>query len=65
MVWQLKNNDVVKQYISSTTLGEMVGNVNVGETARDIKESIGYTVNPQYVDFLTRSFEQTATDLTK
>ncbi|MBR4002663.1 MAG: hypothetical protein IKI95_01155 [Clostridia bacterium] len=65
MVWQLKNNAVVKQYVSSSTLGEMVGSVDVEATARDIKESIGYTVSPQYVDFLTRSFEQTATDLTK
>ena len=65
MVWQLRNNDVVKEYTSRTALAEKIGRVDVGATAKDIEQTIGYTINPQYVDFLSRSFEQTATDLTK
>ena len=65
MIWQLRNNDVVKQYISRHQLGEEVGKVDVAGTAKDIEQTIGYTVSPKYVDFLSRSFEQTANDLTK
>ena len=65
MIWQLRNNQTVSKYVSSRELGEEIGNVDIYGTARDIKEELGYTIHPQYIDFLSRSFEQTATDLTK
>ena len=65
MIWQLKNNQTVKQYVSSHELAEELGNVDVFGAAQEIKETVGYTIHPQYIDFLSRSFEQTANDLTK
>ena len=65
MIWQLKNNQTVRQYVSSHELAEELGNVDVWGTAQEIKEAIGYKVHPQYVDFLSTTFEQTANDLIK
>ncbi|MBR4002664.1 MAG: hypothetical protein IKI95_01160 [Clostridia bacterium] len=65
MIWQLRHNDTVKQYISSHQLAEELGNVDVAGTAQEIKETLNYTVHPQYVEFLTQTFDQAANDLAK
>jgi len=65
MIWQLRHNDTVKQYISSHQLAEELGSVDVAGTAKEIKETLNYTVHPQYVEFLTQTFDQAANDLAK
>ena len=62
---QFKTNETVLTYTSPNTIAEKIGSVDVVATATDIKQSIGYEINPQYVDFVASSFNTFANDLVK
>ena len=65
MIRNFKENPNVNAVFSPNELAEMVGNINVSETARDIKETIGYEVDPTYVSYLDKSFAILAEDLSE
>ena len=65
MLKQFKTNPVVLSYETPSALAEKIGSIDVVATANDIKQSIGYEVNPQYVDFIASSFNTFANDLVK
>ncbi|MBR4003637.1 MAG: hypothetical protein IKI95_06255, partial [Clostridia bacterium] len=65
MLNQLKTNPVVLSYETPSALAEKIGSVDVVATAQDVKQSIGYEINPGYVDFVASSFEKFANDLVK
>ena len=65
MLNQLKTNPVVLSYETPSALAEKIGSVDVVATAQDVKQSIGYEINPGYVDFVASSFDKFANDLVK
>ena len=63
VVTALKTNETVASVITTTELAETIGNARITETARDIKETIGYGISDWYVDALRESFDNMAEEL--
>ena len=61
----LKTSESVLEVTSPAELAETVGRGIdlIPQTAEDIKQTIGYEVDPKYVSALQKSFEQTAEEL--
>lgn len=65
MIDQLLFNPNVQDIMTGDEMAEFAGSVNPGEVARDIKGTIGYTVDQGYVDYLSSSFDSLAKDLSR
>ena len=67
LIQDLKCNQVALSVVSPHELAETVGRGIdlIPQTAEDIKQTIGYEVDPKYVSALQKSFEETAEDLAK
>lgn len=53
----------VAQYVDKSKLAEDIGSINPQSVAEDIKQTIGYQVDPNYTDFLARSYDELAETL--
>lgn len=65
MIYELKENETVQDFLPASEMAEMVGNVDVVETAKDIKRETGYSIDPEYIDELSISYERLANELAK
>ncbi len=63
VISELKTNPNVQEIFPRTEMAEMLGSAQIANTARDIKDTIGYEVSPKYVDHLERSFDNLAEEL--
>ena len=62
---EIKENETVQDYMPASEMAEIVGNIEVVQTAKEIKSGTGYTVDPDYVDVLATSFDKLANDLSQ
>lgn len=60
-VEQFKNNGEAQAYITPEQVGEIIGNLDVLETARDIKETLGLEIHK--TDMFARCFNDMAEEL--
>jgi len=58
MVENFKHNETMQEFITTQELAEELEKVDVKETARDIKDTIGYEFNEKYVNKVAESFER-------
>ena len=65
MIDRIKHDEFVSSVVDLKQIGEEMGSIDVKGTALDIARTTGYVVEPNYVDFLTKSFHQTADLLVK
>ena len=65
MIRNLRENPNVNALFGKNELAKTIGSVDVSKTAKDIKETIGYEVDPMYVYYLDKSFDILAEDLTQ
>ena len=65
MIDRLKHDEFVASVVDLSQVGEQMGNIDVKGTALDIARTTGYVVEPRYVDFISKSFNQTAELLIK
>ena len=56
MIYELKENETVQDFLPVSEMAEMVGSVDIVETAKDIKKETGYSVDPEYIDELAISY---------
>ena len=62
-VEDLKVNSFVQSVYSTNEMAEMLGQVDVIETAQNIKEEIEFEVPQNLVDRIAKSFDTTASEL--
>lgn len=65
MIDRIKHDEFVASVVDLSKVGEEMGNIDVEGTALDIARTTGYVVEPRYVDFISKSFNQTAELLIK
>ena len=65
MIEQFKINETIAPIIDVKQAAEEIGNINPNEVAKDIKQATGYTVDQGYVDYISKSFDNMAEDLTQ
>lgn len=65
MITELKENETVQDFLPVSEMAEMVGNIDVVDAAREIKNETGYSVNSEYVEYLAISYDKLANDLAK
>lgn len=63
IISSFKTNEVVQDFITPQELAESLGSVDILDTARDIRGTIGYKINQEYVDCIAKSFDDTADQL--
>ena len=59
----IKQNETIASVINLSETAEKLGNAKIKETAKDIKETIGYSIDKNYVSSLERSFNEVAEEL--
>ena len=62
MLEQFKSNETIAPIINTKEVAEEIGSVDPNAVAKDIKQTIGYTVDQGYVDYIARSFDNMAED---
>ncbi len=60
MVELVKNNEMVNDLVNVNELAEEIGNLNPQKTAEDIKQTIDFEVDKEYIDLLEGSCQETA-----
>lgn len=60
---EVKTNEQFAELIDKKQLAEDIGNLNPSSVAEDIKQTIGYSVDPKVVDVLTKSYDDMAETL--
>ncbi len=65
MLNQIRTNESLAEMIDKSELAETMGNLNPKGVAEDIKQTIGYQVDPKVVDELSRSYDEMAELLTQ
>ena len=60
---EYKYNDSFASLVDKKEIAEEMGALDIGEVAQDIKDTIGYEVSPNYVQALSRSFDDVAETL--
>ena len=65
MIEEFKSNELVNRFYNPSELSEMLGNIDVVETARDIKETINYEIDDGLVTKFARLIDDTAEGLIK
>ena len=65
MIEEFKSNELVNRFYSPSELSEMLGNIDVVETARDIKQTINYEIDDGLVTKFARLIDDTAEGLIK
>lgn len=56
----LKENEPLGELLNKSELAEEIGSISPSSVAQDIKDTIGYEVDPKYVDFLEKSYNEVA-----
>ena len=62
---ELKTNETVNYFITPSEIAQTIGNINIPDIAKDIKETIGYKIDKDYVEVLESSFNYVAEELSK
>ncbi len=62
---QLRDNEHLADLLNKSELAEEMGAISPKSVAQDIKDTIGYEVEPKYVDFLEKSYDEVAETLIK
>lgn len=65
MLYELKENETVQDFILPQEMAEEIGSINVVSVAQEIKQETGYKINQNYVNCLAHSYENLAEDLVK
>ena len=65
MIEEFKTNEYVNMFYTPTEMSEMLGNIDVVETARDVKETINYEIDDGLVTKFARLIDDTAESLIK
>ncbi len=60
---EFRGNELFANLVDKKELAEEIGSVSPMAVAQDIKDTIGYEVEPKYAEFLERSFEEVAETL--
>jgi len=63
MIENFKNNETMHDYIETRELVDALKSVDIKETARDIKDTIGYEVDSFYTKEIAESFENLAEEI--
>lgn len=65
MLFELRENETVQHFMPRQEMAEILGNVNVGQVASDITDTIGYKFDNRFKNGLAKSFDDLANDLAK
>ena len=63
MMEEIKSNEELANLIDKKEFAEEIGSLNPSAVAEDIKQTIGYEVNPKAVDVLSKSYDEMAETL--
>ena len=63
MIENFKHNESMQEYITPQELVSELEKVDIRGTAEDIRDTIGYEVDKNYVDTIARSFEALAEEV--
>lgn len=60
-----KTSEEINKFVSPSEMAEQIGSINVEETAKDIKQTIGFELEQFFVNEISYSMDQTAEALIK